>query len=115
MELGQKKIWNMLRKRKKPVNEEVVISAIDQETWATYFENLYDNNSKNSDDTEIENPSSTGEQEESITLGEVQTAIQRLKNRKSPGTDNIPNELLKFADERSESDYIPMKTLSCFK
>ncbi|KAH1008184.1 hypothetical protein HUJ05_008765 [Dendroctonus ponderosae] len=56
---GQKKIWNMLRKRKKPVNEEVTINAIDQETWATYFENLYDN--KNSDDTEIENSASTGE------------------------------------------------------
>ncbi|KAH1008228.1 hypothetical protein HUJ05_008802, partial [Dendroctonus ponderosae] len=47
---GQKKIWTMLRKRKKTVNEEVVINAIDQETWTTYFQNLYNNNSKNNDD-----------------------------------------------------------------
>lgn len=34
--------------RGKNQNEELVSIAIDQETWATYFENL--------DDTEIENP-----------------------------------------------------------
>lgn len=79
----------MLRKRTKPVNEEVVINTIDQETWATYFENLYDNNSENSDDTEIENPPSTGQQEEIITVEEVQTDIQRLKIQISPGTSNI--------------------------
>ncbi|KAH1011130.1 hypothetical protein HUJ04_000562 [Dendroctonus ponderosae] len=60
---GEKKIWNMLLKRKKPVIEEVVINAIDQETWATtYFENLHDNNSENSYEKEMKNRSSPREQ-----------------------------------------------------
>ncbi|XP_057671223.1 uncharacterized protein LOC130902950 [Diorhabda carinulata] len=80
---GQKKIWNMIRKRKKPINEEVVINFINQETWAAHFEIIYDNNGSR-DEEEIANPPSPNEQEETITLEEVQTTIKKLKNRKSP-------------------------------
>lgn len=69
-----------------------MVNAISQET---YFENLYDNN-ENNDELEIENPPSLYDQEENITLEGLQTAINKLKNRKSLGIDNIPNELLKY-------------------
>lgn len=38
---GQKKIWNILRNRKKPINEEINIISIKPETWILHFENLY--------------------------------------------------------------------------
>lgn len=37
---GQKKIWRMLRNRKKPINEEVQRNTITPETWIAHFRNL---------------------------------------------------------------------------
>jgi len=34
------------------------------------------------------------------TIEEIETAVKKLKNNKSPGTDNIPAELLKFGGDR---------------
>ncbi|XP_044749780.1 uncharacterized protein LOC123310377 [Coccinella septempunctata] len=93
---GQRKIWNMLRKRKKPVNEEVVINAIDQEIWVKYFENLYDTGNDDNNELETQDPPSPYETGDQITLEELQNALKKPKNRKSPGTDQIPNELLKY-------------------
>ena len=39
------------------------------------------------------------EDEPDILLSEVTNAIQHLKNNKSPGPDEIPAELIKYADE----------------
>lgn len=38
---GQKKIWNMLRSRKKPINETVQVNTIDRETWTTHLKTIY--------------------------------------------------------------------------
>ena len=40
-----------------------------------------------------------------ITSGEVKEAAKRLKNNKSNGPDNIPNELLKYAPDRFYEKY----------
>ena len=43
----QKRIWNILRNRKKSVKEYIQISKIMTEEWEKYFEQLYSNKEKN--------------------------------------------------------------------
>ena len=38
---GQKKIWNMLRNRKKPINEFIQPTKISIEDWKKHFRELY--------------------------------------------------------------------------
>lgn len=91
----QKRIWNMLRKRKKNVTEEVQMNNITTETWTTYYQNLYSNCTDNREEQRQEYQE-TYDEGDAITMEEVQTAVQQLKNRKSPGTDNITNEMIKY-------------------
>ena len=37
----QKKIWNMLKNRKKPINEFIQTTKISIENWEKYFRELY--------------------------------------------------------------------------
>jgi endonuclease/exonuclease/phosphatase family metal-dependent hydrolase len=88
---AQKKVWKMLRNRKKPINELIQTKSITIEQWESYFKELYNDNSEKSTKT-----LPTNEKVE-ITETETARAIKKLKNRKSPGIDNIPNELIKYA------------------
>ena len=60
---GQKRIWNMLRNRKRPVNEYIQISKITTEFWKKYFEQLYSNKEE------------TTETKETPTNGKTQTNL----------------------------------------
>lgn len=63
---GQRRVWNMLRNRKRPVNEEVQISAIKPEMWMEYFENLYqnpNNETKEEEENSLTDPSSAAAME----------------------------------------------------
>lgn len=57
---AQRKIWKLLKFRKKPVNKTARINNISEEEWRTYFENLYrveqidnDNNIKRTNEERI--------------------------------------------------------------
>jgi hypothetical protein len=66
--------------------------------WKRYCEGLYASqelNVSNDDDDAVE----TCEEEPDILLSEVRNAIHHLKNNKSPGPDEVPAELIKYADE----------------
>ena len=64
-----------------------------------YCEDLYASQELNVSSSESDADDSPDEDEPSILLSEVQNAIHHLKCNKSPGPDEIPAELLKFADD----------------
>ena len=67
-----------------------------KERWKEFTEELYCNTDKNPHPT-IVTPS--GSEEPSILLEEVEAALRKIKNNKSPGIDGIPAELLKASGE----------------
>lgn len=81
---GQKRIWNILRKRKKLVNEEVQINNITHETCMMYFKNLLDGQEPTEDN---ENPGLYADQRNpdscEITLEEVQKITRKSKKHRA--------------------------------
>ncbi|XP_072395185.1 trypsin-like [Diabrotica undecimpunctata] len=63
-----------------------------KETWVDYFQSLF----AKSDNNELPTPEVTTNEEINIEEEEVKEALRKLENRKSPGEDRIPNELLKY-------------------
>ena len=49
---GQRKIWNMLKNWKKPVNEYLQFSKISINEWEKHFEELFENQKINQDQLE---------------------------------------------------------------
>ena len=68
-----------------------------KDRWKRYCEELYASQelNVNYDDDADE----SDEEEPEILLSEVRNAIHHLKNNKSPGLDEVPAELIKYADE----------------
>lgn len=99
----QKKIWKMLRKRKKLVTEEVQINNVTIETWEKHFRNLYKTLERrdDGDDEENNNNMDTLEKDNTeITIEEVKQAILKSKTRKPPDIDDIANELIKYGSSK---------------
>ena len=85
----------MLRNLKKPVNEFVNFSNVSIATWEKYFTELYSEEHENTETVFNENSDCQYE----ISADDVQLAVAKLKNRKSPGPDEITNEMLKYGGE----------------
>ena len=68
-----------------------------KDRWKRYCEELYA--SQETDGVPDNAEEDSCEDEPDILLSEVTNAIQHLKNNKSPGPDEIPAELIKYADE----------------
>ncbi|KAI4501058.1 hypothetical protein M0802_003861 [Mischocyttarus mexicanus] len=90
---GQRQVWNMLRNCRKPVNDYVQICNITKESWENYFENLYHKSNTN---VQVEEITPEEEGHWKFTKELLRTSIQKLKNRKAPGLDNITNEWIKY-------------------
>ena len=87
---AQRKVWKMLKNRKKPVNEYVQTRRVDIETWEKYFKELYEAEEPTPMGNYITNNNAT------VTEEEISGAMKKLKNRKAPGPDNITNEMIKY-------------------
>ena len=66
-----------------------------KERWKNYCKGLY----ASQEAIGVEIPIQCNEEEPDILLSEVKNAIQKLKNNKAPGIDDIPGELLKNIDD----------------
>jgi len=69
-----------------------------------YFESLLNVTENISTSTECVNHSTDTDQVENdehtgISLEEVEKAIQHMKNNKSPGSDELPSEIFKYAGD----------------
>jgi len=78
---AQKKVWKLIRRTKKEVNELVINNKITIDEWETFFCELY---------------------REDIPLSkeDIEKELRSLKNRKSPGPDGIFNEMLKYGSTK---------------
>lgn len=102
----QKIIWKMLRKHKKGIDEEHQIDHINPNTWAKYFQNLYDNGEKTTTEDMRTDPDlpTIDDDNWTITQEELSAAIKTLKGRKAPGIDLITNEILRAGGPQLEDE-----------
>ena len=87
---AQKKVWKLIRRTKKEVNEFVTNNKITIDEWEIFFRELYRGTSSDLGNILAIN--------EAIPLSkdEIEKELRSLKNRKSPGPDGISNEMLKY-------------------
>lgn len=99
----QKQIWRMIRTQRKEINDLVENKHIAKETWMKYLRSLYSKN-KEENVTGRNISEIVTNNETQIVPANVQRALRLLKNRKSPGQDSIPNELLKHDSNVSSNN-----------
>ncbi|XP_055384192.1 uncharacterized protein LOC129613898 [Condylostylus longicornis] len=100
-----KKVWNMLRNRKKPINEYLTFSNIQIEAWEEYFCDLY-NSVALPDDYRNNNQSYAGGRAYYLSCDIVKANISKLKNRKSPRIDEISNAMIKYGGEQFQNEIV---------
>ena len=83
--------WKTINKFKK--FEKITINDVPLETWQQYFQNVY---FPTPAIDIIKDNKIHPELDKNITIDELNKALKSLKNNKSSGTDEIPNETYKF-------------------
>lgn len=88
---AQKKIWRTIRQKKQEVDEYAQVQSIPEEVWTDYFRRLYtDAMPLQAENNQLQ------EITVNITPEIVRKTIKELKNKKTPGPDEIYNELIKY-------------------
>ena len=87
---AQKKVWKLIRRTKKEVNELVTYSKSTIDEWENFFRKLYRGTS---DDLE---PMFAISEDIPLSKEDIEKELRLLKNRKSPGPNGISNEMLKY-------------------
>ena len=84
--------WKVMRHLKSTDRDVAKLTCIPKEEWTKYYsELLHDEDIEDVLEDEIEEKTV-----DMITLDEMQEEIRKMKNRKAPGTDNIPIEIFKY-------------------
>ncbi|GJQ72852.1 hypothetical protein Trydic_g1501 [Trypoxylus dichotomus] len=88
---NQRKIWGKLNRNKMEIKDTVQTNKINAEGWRTYFGNLYKDN-KEGKQPLIEEDEEQGANIE-LTQTTIKIILKQLQNRKSPGSDEITNNM----------------------
>lgn len=97
----------MLRNRRKPINELINNNRITTKQWEDHFQKLYDDATEGEQQT-LENIEEEDQGENwTMTKGTIKAAIQKLKNRKAPGPDEIKNEMIKYGGDTLVEELSP--------
>jgi hypothetical protein len=78
--------------------DKIKINPISKAEWKEYYDKLWNeqcNNTEEGTEKKIRKEKSN-ENTDIITMKELDEALKHVKNRKSPGLDNLPMELFKF-------------------
>ncbi|KAJ4430890.1 hypothetical protein ANN_19481 [Periplaneta americana] len=92
----QRRVWTILKNRRKPINEYLQVPSIEPQQWRTHFKKLYDNENNEPEISLVEND------DEIITpipIQLIQEMTGKLENRKSPGVNNISNEIINYGGQ----------------
>lgn len=88
----QKRVWKMLQRSEKPINEEVQFRNVKDKMWTTHFRKLIHTE-------ELENyyhPINEQTNQLEIDAEEIVETILTSKNEKASGNDDILYELIKY-------------------
>ena len=89
----QEKAYKILKHLNKTEKDNLHLTTITEEKWLQYYKELWTTSDKHASDIMID----INELVDPITLDELLPIIQNAKNKKSPGSDNINMELIKYA------------------
>jgi hypothetical protein len=96
---GKQKLGFKIFKQLQPQErDKLKINPTPKMEWKKYYEKLWNEQGKNGEErTEKEmRKEMIHGNKNSITMEELDKALRKAKNRKSPGLDNLPMELFKF-------------------
>lgn len=88
--------WQAVKRFRLPVKSP---NKVAFEKWLDFYSNIMPAREEN-DCIYLGNE--VDELDEEFSLGELEVALAKLKNKKSPGVDNIPNEFLKHLPTRGK-------------
>jgi len=66
------------------------------ERWKDHFHELLNSTAQDKGPSVMQDYKDTNEEDSTPTVEEVEVAVQKLKNYKAPGTNNIPVELFRY-------------------
>lgn len=102
---AQKRIWKLLRGMKQGMNETIQLKSITEETWEKYFSDLYADIKDPIEPQKETTKIGFLEEHMQITKEHVRETMKKLKNRKTPNQDKIPNELIKNGGSAMIEEY----------
>ena len=93
----QKQIWRLIRNQPVEIIELISTNRTERDTWIKFLDELY-----KKEETEIEPnvPEILTNEELNIEKKDMDAPLQKLKNRKSSGLENIANERLKYGGKK---------------
>ena len=94
----EKELWRTINEHK--INKKKPSEKITEEEWIEHFERLLGKEEEKQKERVEEEGEDIAEWNKEIDKDEINKAIEKLKKEKSPGVDDIENEVWRHGSER---------------